>query len=374
MNVNKALVVITVVSLLLVAGVVGFMLGEDNTNDSQTTPVPATGTTGVTAVTGETGSTGTTDLATDEPRLDGLNLTAYTTEGYADPKVRDDLDRIKEIGSTAVTIVPTWYMKDASANVIRANPKKSPSDTSLESAIGYARDIGLKVILKPHVDVIDESFRGDIQPKDRTKWFASYESFIGYYADFATKVEADLFSVGTELKSVSGDTDPWRQIISTVRGKYSGQLTYASNWDEVDQVQFWDDLDLIGVDAYYPLASEGQKPTEDELVSAWATPIGSLGSTSSKWGKPILFTEIGYPTQADAAAHPFEVREGEPEDQAAQATAYRAAFKAFADIPWMRGMSWWAWRADPSDKEKLDIDYPPEGKEAEGVLADNQAG
>lgn len=368
---NKALVAITAVSLLLVAGVVGFMLGEDKDDSAQTTPVPITGTTGETAVTGETG---TTDLTSDGPRLNGLNLTAYTTEGYADPKVKEDLDRIKEIGSTAVTIVPTWYMDSSSANAIKPNKKKTPSETSLESAIGYARDIGLKVILKPHVDVIDESFRGDIQPTDRTKWFSSYETFIGTYADLATKVGADLFSVGTELKSVSGDTDPWRQIISAVRGKYSGQLTYAANWDEVDQVQFWDNLDLIGVDAYYPLASEGQNPSEDDLVSAWATPIGSLGSTSARWGKPILLTEIGYPTQADAAAHPFEVRDGEPEDQAAQATAYRAAFRAFADVPWMRGMSWWAWRADPSKKENLAIDYPPEGKEAEGVLADNQAG
>jgi len=358
-----------VVALILIGGVVGFVIGDSDE------PSPAdTGTTGVTALTGETGSTGTTDAATSGDRLNGLNLTAYTAEGYADPKVQEDLQRIKDIGSTAVTIVPTWYMKNSSANAIRPNAAKTPSDTSLESAIGFAEDIGLKVILKPHVDVIDETFRGDIQPADRTKWFASYEDFIGHYADFATRTGADLFVVGTELKSVSGDTDPWKQVIATVEGKFSGELTYAANWDEVDQVQFWDGLDLIGVDAYYPLASEGQKPTEDELVSAWQTPIGSLKATSDRWGKPVLFTEIGYPTQADAAARPFEVREGEPEDQGAQATAYRAAITAFADVEWLRGMSWWDWRADPSKAEtkQMKIGYPPEGKESEDVLAEKQ--
>jgi len=371
--VNKPLVATIVVALVLIGGVVGFMIGESD--DSKPSGTAVTGTTGVTATTGETGSTGSTDVVATGDRLNGLNLTAYTAEGYADPKVQDDLEKIKDLGSTAVTIVPTWYMKNSSANTIKPDAAKTPSDTSLESAIGFAKDIGLKVILKPHVDVIDETFRGDIQPADRTKWFASYESFISHFADLATSTEADLFVVGTELKSVSGDTDPWKQVISTVDGKFSGELTYAANWDEVDQVQFWDSLDLIGVDAYYPLVSEGQKPTEDELVSAWQTPIGSLQASSDRWGKPVLFTEIGYPTQAGAAAHPFEVRDGEPEDQAAQATAYRAAFAALADVSWLRGMSWWDWRADPSKSEtkQMKIGYPPEGKEAEGVLSDKQA-
>jgi len=363
--VSKPLIAILTVALVLIAGVVGFMIGDQD--QSQGTDEPA-----VAGTTGETGSTGTTDLASDEARLNGLNLTAYTTEGYAGNQVEDQLQTLKDLGSTSVTIVPTWYMASSSANAIRPNPKKTPSDTSLESVIAEAKQLGLRVILKPHVDVIDETFRGDIQPTDRTKWFSSYEDFIGYYADFASRVGADLFSVGTELKSVSGDTDPWRQIIEIVRGKYTGQLTYAANWDEVDQVQFWDSLDLIGVDAYYPLSSEGQQPSEDELVSAWQTPINNLASTSSRWGKPVLFTEIGYPTQSDATAYPFEVREGEPEDQAAQATAYRAAFTAFADLPWFRGMNWWSWRADPSKSEQLNIDYTPEGKEAEGVLAEEQ--
>lgn len=371
---NKALIAIVVVALVLIGGVVGFMLGESGDSGSDTPEVTATGTTGVTATTGETGSTGTTDAVEEGETLNGVNLTAYTAEGYAETAVREDLDRIKEIGSTAVTIVPTWYMKNSSANAVKANPAKTPSDTSLESVIGYAKDIDLKVILKPHVDVIDDTFRGDIQPKDRTKWFDSYEDFIGHYADIAAASEADLFVVGTELKSLSGDTDPWRQVISAVEGKYPGELTYAANWDEVDQVQFWDGLDLIGVDAYYPLSSEGQKPSEEDLVNAWATPIGSLQATSERWGKPVLFTEIGYPTQADATAHPFEVREDQPEDQAAQATAYRAAFSAFADVSWLRGMSWWDWRADATGAENklMKIGYPPEGKEAEAVLDEKQ--
>ena len=54
---------------------------------------------------------------------------------------------------------------------------------------------------------------------------------------------------------MTSDAEPWQEITSLVRGKYGAPLTYAANWDEVEQVQFFDSLDLIGVDAYYPLSS-----------------------------------------------------------------------------------------------------------------------
>jgi hypothetical protein len=375
--VRKVLIVIIAMVAIVGVGAIGYALGDSNDDPATTegTTVPSTGTTpsgGTTGVTGATGST-TSDVTAGDP-FKGLNLTAYTPGGYGTMDTREDLQLLKNLGSTSVTIVPTWYVKSTSANQIKPDKKKTPTDASLGKAISWAKEDGLKVILKPHVDVINETFRGEIQPADRTKWFESYENFIGHYAGLAANNGAELFAVGTELKSISGDTDPWKKVIELVRGKFGGQLTYAANWDEVDQVQFWDALDIIGVDAYYPLAGEGQVPTEDDLVTAWQTPISSLEATSTKWGKPVMFTEIGYPSQAGAAAHPYEVRPDDPPDQKAQAVAYRAAFQAFADKTWFEGMSWWSWRADPGPDEKPGIDYTPEGKKAEGVLAAEQAG
>ena len=117
----------------------------------------------------------------------------------------------------------------------------------------------------------------------------------------------------------------------------------------------------------------------------WILPFGAGSATdiaarllaerlSAKWGKPVVMTEIGYPTQADAAARPYEVVPGEPEDQGAQATAYEAAFRAFADQDWFQGMSWWSWRGDPGDGENLSIDYTPQDKKAESILASGQGG
>ena len=85
-----------------------------------------------------------------------------------------------------------------------------------------------------------------------------------------------------------------------------------------------------------------------------------------------MLTEIGYPSQTGSTAHPWEVREGDPPDQEAQAMAYQAAFDGFSDEDWLRGMLWWDWRADAKPDEGLEIGYTPEGKRAESVLTENQ--
>ncbi len=377
---NKVGITVVAVLALLAAGAVGYAVGQSKEKSEPAVVEPVTtGTTGATATTdAATAPTTTTDTSgvTAGDRLEGLNLTAYTPGGYGTMDAREDIQLLKNIGSNSVTIVPTWYVKNGSANEIKPNRKKTPTDRSLGKIIAWAKQAGLEVILKPHVDSMDGTFRGEIQPADRTRWFASYGNFIGHYAGLAANNGADTFVIGTELKSLSSDTDPWKKVAQDVRAKFGGRLTYAANWDEVDQVQFWDNLDVIGVDAYYPLASEGQEPTEEDLVSAWATPASSLEATSTRWGKPVLFTEIGYPSQAGAAAHPFEVRQGDPPDQKAQAVAYRAAFTAFGGKPWFQGIQWWSWRADPGRNEKPPraIDYTPEGKKAETVLQEKQAG
>ena len=261
--------------------------------------------------------------------FNGPNLTAYTKDGYAKPQVRQDLAQIASLGSTAVALIPTWYMKGPDSNRITPDPAKTPSDASLRQAFEWAGQQGLEVVLKPHIDVLDESFRGDIQPARPGAWFGSYERFISHYAKLASDSGAALFVVGTELKSMSADTEPWRSVIDAVRGQYYGPLTYAANWDEVSQVQFWDELDLIGVDAYYPLAAEGEVPTAESLAAAWQPNVDALKSLSDQWGVPVLITEFGYPTQASAASNPFGVQRGEPADQAAPGAGLPGRLRRF---------------------------------------------
>ncbi len=361
------MILILATAAALVAGILALVLfdsGDDGVSPGKAGP-SGTATTGDTGLTATTGATGPIPVAGP---LNGVNLTAYTADGYGRPQVKRDIDQIAALGSTAITLVPTWYMKGADDDVIRPDRKKSPTDESLIQAIDWVQEAGLKVVLKPHVDVLDGTFRGDIQPADRTKWYESYGSFLSHFAAIAAEQEAELLVAGTELKSLSADTDPWRRIIAIAREQYPGPITYAANWDEHEQVQFWDDLDLIGIDAYFPLSGEGDTPTEADLAEAWAPTVEALRSASERWDRSVLLTEIGYPTQAGATAHPWEVKEGEKPDQKAQAVAYAAAFAAFEGADWLAGISWWSWRADQAPDEDPATDYSPEGKQAERTI------
>lgn len=359
--------------LLIVAGLVGGVLALTVLNTDETPDMPEVGTSA-----GDIGVTGTTlDYAQVIPvpfegPLLGVNLTAYSAEGYSQSRVREAVDTLADLGSTAITLVPTWYMKSATGNQIAPDEDKTPTDESLVQVINWIREAGLKVILKPHIDVIDDTYRGEIQPTNRDVWFRHYGKFIDHYASFASSHSVDLFVVGTELKTLSGETDRWRSTIQTVRDRYLGPITYAANWDEVNQVQFWDDLDAIGVDAYYPLSGEGGPPPRlRDLIKSW-TEIGvQLRGKSELYERPVLITEVGYPSQVGATAKPYEVTD-QPADQNIQALAFEATFNALSGSDWLKGISWWSWRADPSADEEVDIDYSFEDKKAQGELAAGQ--
>ena len=354
---------------------IGGVLAVTVLNTEEGLNIPQPGSTFGSTGTGETGSTldfaQQIPLPIDGPLL-GVNLTAYTAEGYANGAVEEDIATLGDLGSSAITVVPTWYMKSATASGIAPDVEKTPSDGSLARVIELIQDAGMKVILKPHIDVIDDTYRGTIQPVDRDEWFRSYEEFIHHYASLATSHEVDMFVVGTELKTLSPETDRWRTLIRATRDRFFGPITYAANWDEVDQVQYWDDLDAIGVDAYYPLSPEGEAaPTMRTLKHGWRKVASELKSKSEQWERPVILTEVGYPSQVGGTEKPYEVTDM-PADQNIQAMAFEATFNALSGSEWLKGISWWSWRADPSDDENLETDYTPEDKKAQGELAAGQ--
>jgi hypothetical protein len=146
-----------------------------------------------------------------------------------------------------------------------------------------------------------------------------------------------------------------------IRSKFSGSLTYAANYgSEVEGITWWNDLDYIGVDAYYPLDSS-------EPDFGWSAYLDQLAALSQQWGRPILLTEIGYRSVAGAASEPWNFTMKGPVDTAIQNSAYAAAFRAFASQPWFAGMYWWAWSPQLPNGPK-NTGYSPQNKPAEKQL------
>lgn len=300
------------------------------------------------------------------PPAHGVNLTAYQRDGYRPAAVAEALDDARDAGARQVAIVTTWYVDDLADPTVEADPGRTPTDASIIATIRAARDRGMTVLLKPHVDVLDGSFRGDLQPADPAVWWGAYEEMIDHYARLAQEAGADALVVGVELRSLSRDADAFARIIASAREHFDGALTYAANWDEVHQVGFWRSLDMIGVDAYYPLAD---RPGEGvpELRAAWAPHIARLEALSERVGRPVLITELGYAARPDAAVDPAGAGSSPgPFDVGAQRRAYEAAVAAWDGVDWLRGILWWDWPVDARDHEGAA--YTPRDRPAEELL------
>lgn len=253
------------------------------------------------------------------------------------------------------------------------------TDEGLRETTRFARDRGIRTLLKPHIWLLDRSggaWRGDIRMKDEkawNEWFDSYRRFILHYAEFAEENGIEALCIGMELRTtVRERASDWRAIIAEVRGVYHGSLTYAANWyEEFEEIEFWDALDFIGIQGYFPL-SEKAGATVDELAAGWRPHVERIERVQKRFGKPVLFTEIGYRSMSDAAAKPWEwPRPGASAavDVELQARCYDAFYRTFWDKPWVAGVYWWKWFPHHGKAGGADhAGFTPQNKPAARVL------
>jgi hypothetical protein len=294
-----------------------------------------------------------------------MNVTAYQANAFALPIADKALSDLRDTGTTSVALVTQWYMDHAASDVVAPDPAKTPSDQSLLHAMATARMLGMKVVVKPHVDVRDGTFRGDIQPLSPERWFASYRTMIGHYAQIAARGGASTLVVGVELTSMARHPDLFRGVIADARARFRGRLTFAANWSTgAAQIRFWDALDEIGIDAYMPLRTSTLDPTVAALEAAWRPYMREIGALHRRYGKPVVFTELGYQPRTGAALSP-QAATGDPSARA-QARAYEAAYRVWRRTPWFRGIYWWDWPAD--GRRAGPTEFTPAGAPAEDVV------
>lgn len=250
------------------------------------------------------------------------------------------------------------------------------TDEGLETTTRLARRHGVKTLLKPHVWIRGGQWRGDLRmqsEEDWRAWFASYETFILHYARFAERVGIEALAIGTELHQAARDRpDDWRRLIRRVREVYRGQLTYSANWHrEFQDVTFWDELDYIGIQAYFPL-TEKERPSTAELIEGWKRHLPAIEAVQRKYRRPVLFTEVGYKSSTDAAIEPWVWPERDGDlvpDPTTQANAYEAFFDTFWERPWFAGAYFWKWHPWPRWTSRAEhAGFTPQGKPALEVM------
>jgi hypothetical protein len=298
----------------------------------------------------------------------GFNFTAWGADEYAGSPAHDSLRRLAATGAGAVALIPTWYQRSRRAADIQPDPYLSPTDESIAVAVARARELSLKVFLRPIVDTKSGAPRASIRPHSVSEWFRGYRRFIYHYASLAERLDVDMLSVGLEYRSLDGParTPQWRRVIRGVRARFQGRLTYGANGpDAWTRIGFWDALDVIGVDAYFPLA-RGSIPREGEIVERWSRYLPHMAALARRHRKPIILTELGYPSAVHALSKPWTT--GGRFSGEAQRRAFRAAFRALVGRRWFGGVYVWEWSVDPRAGGPGDTGHTPQGKPAERVI------
>ena len=286
------------------------------------------------------------------------------------------VDEIAELGARDVLVVVPWYQRDVRAVTIQPRPGHSPTLPTVQRTLEQIRAAGLRASVMPIVllETTDhpKQWRGVVAPELRggpavDRWFAAYAQFVLAHAVLAERAGAARLVVGSELLSMEGERALWLDLIARVRAVFGGRLLYSANWDHFQSVTFWDALDEIGVNGYFRLAPDGERPSIDALVAAWEQPLRDLAALRDGVGLPLLLTEIGYPSNATAAAKPWCRCPAEPVDLGLQADlldAFTQVLDSHPALPFEAVFLWnWFGHGGPTD-----TGFTPRGKPAETVL------
>ena len=280
-------------------------------------------------------------------------------------------------GANWIAVIVRCFQDTLTATDIRCLPNdKTVTDDELRHVIRQAHDLGLKVMIKPQVELLDLKnansgrFAIDFGSDDAawTAWFGSYTRFITHYAALAQEENAEYFVVGTELEGTVRRADNWRAVIHRVRDVFTGSLTYAAlTYFEPLQITWWDQLDSIGIDAYYALTLT-KTPTLAQMELGWTPVTIYLDWLSKHWNKSITLTEVGYMSVDGTNILPGDWSLDGDIDLQEQAEAYQSLFDAFQGKSWWKGIFWWSLTPDPDQGGAQDRGYSFHNKPAEDVV------
>jgi hypothetical protein len=265
----------------------------------------------------------------------GVSFSAEFPNPYANAGARQMVRTLYADGVNAVALIPYGGMQLGSPEVHGFGRHSWESDEGLRELTRLGHALGMKVMLKPGIWIRGGHFGGDIEfstPAEREEWFENYGRFIERYAQLAAEIHADLFCVGGEFVRMSHYEADWRTIIANVRKVYPGPVTYAANFgDEFEAIKFWDALDFIGLQEYYPLPND----------LSTAALLQKVEAVQKRFHKPVIFTEVGFPSAPNGNRHPWQDGKLGKADPQLQARCYRSIFQAFYRKPWFEGMYWW---------------------------------
>lgn len=303
-------------------------------------------------------------------KINGISLVASK-----DSLQLNHIDPILNINANAVALMPYAFMRKNENPELIYNIERQwfgERADGIEQAISLLKEHDLEIMMKPHIWLQNGDFTGDLKfftEADWKKFESSYRKYIMLFAEISEEYNIETFCIGTELYNfVIARPKFWKELIRDVRKTYKGKLVYAENWDKAEKIDLWQQVDFIGIDAYFPI-SDKISPSEEEIRKGWQEHKNALSKLSSKYEKSILFTEYGYRNIDYALKEPWNSnRNISGTNHGLQARALKVLYEEFWTQSWFTGGYIWKWHQHEASGGLENNRFTPQNKPAENVV------
>ena len=304
----------------------------------------------------------------DGKPFNGFNFAPFCGTGILSSE--EAYDSLKVMAETTaanfVIFTPAALQEETNSTEVRFNTARTCGDDELRGIVDYAHRLGLKVGIKPTLNVRSGMWRAFVDffdtdvPGEPTwgEWFESYSAFQLHYAKIAHELGVEMFIAGCEMVMSERRELEWRRLIADIRQVFpDGLVTYNTDKYQEHIVKWWDCVDLISTSGYYPLHS-------------WDTVLERLKEVCVKFDKPFLFAEIGCPSCSGSSEFPNKVFASHRYAPEEQLEWYEDMFAKTAEADWICGYGIWSWHWNASSLRKNPnwSGYDVLGKPAEKVV------
>lgn len=270
----------------------------------------------------------------------GMTYAPFARKGsYQEKSAFDSLKKMKEnTNSNFVILAPNGLQDTAQSEEICYTSEATVSDDELKGMIDYAKELGMRVALKPTVNCKNGTWRAHVNFFDEDvvcepkwcNWFESYTEFQLHYARLAKEMGVEMHIAGCEMVMAERREAEWRKLIADIRSEFDGFVSYNTDKYQEHNVKWWDAVDVISSSGYYPL--------ED-----WEKQLDRIEAVIKKFQKPFFFAEAGCMSIVDSNKVPNDWAVQGEADAKGQADWYEAMFEACLKREWVRGMAFWSW-------------------------------
>jgi hypothetical protein len=294
--------------------------------------------------------------------------------GYMGSTSDASIAKLKTMGVNSLTIIPYSGFQSMTKPypIHYTSGAGGENDISIIHAAYTAHQNNMSVMLKPQLWSW-LGWTGDITMQSKADWdlfFEYYEQWIMHYALMAEIYRFEMLCIGVEFQNASiSEHQQWDDLFEKVRKIYSGKITYAANWGtEYETVSFWDKLDFISVNCYYPLSNKTDA-TDEELLKAFEKNLDVIEKVHTKYKLPVVFTEIGFKSIQSPWIQPHKDADEQAYNEASQRRCYEAMIAAMEDEAWIKGVYLWKWPSYMEFSREYEKDFNPCGKEAEKTIS-----